>query len=101
MRDTALAPVKSMKALNTFGGQAVVGLWVTRVQAQRLSTALRFGSRTMGENLYDFTQVSRLAYTPFPTTIYGITPLFPGRLSASSTGPIKSDSKMYKRIGVS
>jgi hypothetical protein len=55
----------------------------------------------MWETLGDFTQATGWAYTLFPTTIYDISLLFWGQLSASSTGPIKSNGKFKERIGVS
>jgi hypothetical protein len=98
MRSFILTPVKTMGALNTFRGQAVGSLWVSRVQALRLSTPLRSTPQAVWESLGRFTQATGRDCTLFPTTICDISPLFSGQLSATSTGPIKTYSNLHKEI---
>lgn len=93
-----LTPGPNLIFVNTYRGQAVHSLWVTRVEAAALSTALRLRSTTLWENLESFARITDSHYTAFPTGKSAIFNLLLGGFSTQSTGPIKRTTNLKKEF---
>ena len=81
---------------NTFSGQSMDGVWVSRVQTSCLSPALRTLLVGVWETPTGSTQDNRSGYTGFTTTLSGRFSDEGNGLYPQSTRPIKIDSKVYK-----
>jgi hypothetical protein len=88
--------VKSIVSTNTFSGQGMDGLWVSRAQASRLSPTLLSDLPAMWVNSALSTQEAPADHTGFPTVLFANFTDALGRLSPQSTGPIKRPNKVYK-----